>query len=210
MRRRLFILGSLVLALVLVIAGARLLGDRADSSSSAEVEARLRAAGFPNRLTVVDMMSVPVTVSVSGIDPVQWGQSPPDDEPPAGLQGAVVPALSVGHTATLRPLRIVDGGGDATFTLAFSARHPDGVAVNIARVDARSSAVEVCYERCGEGMGWITWRDAPDPPLDSFRECVVVDRLVGSYVDASGARRDVFARFQCDAPRFQSWLVLHD
>lgn len=210
MRRSWVNVVSLVAVLVAVVVGARVLGARADSSSSADAEARARAAGFANRLTIVDMLPVPVTVTVSGIDPEQWGQSPPDDEPPAGLQAAVVPALSVGHTATLRPLRIVDGGGDATFTLAFATRGATGASVEIARVDARSSAFEVCYERCGEGMGWVTWRDAPEPPLDAFRECVVVDRVVGSYVDASGARRDVFARFQCDAPRFQSWLVLHD
>ena len=209
MRRSVFISVSLALALLALIAGARLLGARSDASSAADAEAKLRAAGYVSRLAVVDMLDVPVTVTVSGIDAEQWGQTPPDDEPPAGLQGEVVGAHSMGNTATLRPLRIVDGGGDATFTLVFTVRSGGGAA-ELGRVDARASAFEVCYQRCGEGLGWITWADAPDPPLDAFRRCVVVDRVIGSYVDASGAKRDVTASFQCDATKFQSWVVLHD
>ena len=205
---------ALVLALVVLIVGARLLGARSSDRASAEAEARVRAAGFANRLQVVDMLEVPLTIEVRDVDPAQWGQSPPDDEPPAGLQGAVVGAGRVGSIATIRPLRLVDGGGEAGFTIALSSPvGPAGARVTVATVPTVSRATEYCPPNggdCFEGWGWFDWPDPREPELDAFRQCTVDERVVGGYIDASGAKRSVRASFQCDATRFMTWLVLRD
>jgi hypothetical protein len=206
---------------VLVVAGARFAGSRAGGSAEAEAEreARLRAAGVPNRLAVVNMLDVPVQVTIRDVERDQWGLTPPDDEPPAGLEGLTVEPRRVSGDATLRPLRIVDGGGEATFTIEVSRFWPEGrsglgqtpLRTPIGTVPTRSNTLEYCgAEECFDGYGWFDWQDAPDPPLDVFRRCVEVDRVIGTFIDATGATRPLYALFQCDATRFQSNLVLHD
>lgn len=211
----------LFVALIVVIVGARALGshgaDRSDAAraeAEAEVEARRRAAGFVNQLTIVNMLDVRIMVNVTDVDPAQWGRTPPDDEPPAGLQAEVIEPRRVSGAAALRPLRIVDGGGSATFTLTISNDGAPGdrtpLRVPIGVVPTRSSSIEFCGDECFDGYGWFDWADAPEPALDTFRRCVVDERVIGSYVDRTGARREVIALFQCDATRFESALVIHD
>lgn len=200
----------LVLALVVLATGARLLGARLGGTVDAEAAARARAAGFVNRLRVVNMLDVPVLLSIGDVDREQWGLTPPDDEPPAGLEAEVIAPHRVSAEVGLRPLRIVDGGGDATFTIDVLRDDPGAGRALVARVPTRSSSLEYCLDdgRCVDGYGWFDWQDAPDPPLDVFRRCVVDERVVGSYVDASGATRAVRAVFECDAARFQTTLSL--
>jgi hypothetical protein len=210
----------LLMALLAVVAGARVLGsrgaDRSDSAraeAEAALEAKRRADGFVNQLTIVNMLDVRIMVNVADVDPAQWGRTPPDDEPPAGLQAEVVDPQRVSGTVRLRPLRIVDGGGTATFTLAISNdgapgdRTPSRVPIGV--VSTRSNALEFCGDECFDGYGWFDWVDAPEPALDTFRRCVVDERVIGSYVDRTGVRRDVTALFQCDATRFESTLIIH-
>lgn len=207
----------LLAALVLLVVGARALGSRGvERVTEAEeriAEAR-RSAGFVNRLTVVNMLDVRVMVNVTDVDPTQWGRTPPDDEPPAGLQAEVIEAHRVSGTVGLRPLRIADGGGTATFTLQISNDGAPGdrspVRTPIGVVPTKSTSIEYCNIECVDGSGYLDWADAPEPALDTFRRCNVDERVIGSYVDAGGVRRDVFAAFQCDATRFESALVLHD
>lgn len=209
------------MVLVAVIAGARLLGSRSVERSDAmgfdreaELAASRRAAGFVNRLTVVNMLDVRIMVTVADVDPAEWGRTPADDEPPAGLQAEVVEPRRVSGPFGLRPLRIVDGGGSASFTLTISNdsdRSPGSSGrVPIGEVPTRSNALEFCGEECVDGFGWFDWADAAEPTLDTFRRCVVDERVIGSYVDATGTRREVTALFQCDAARFESALVLFD
>ena len=214
--RPVLVLVGLIVALAVVIAGARVLGARSVTRSTEEAEAKLRAAGIANRLTVVNMLDVPVQLTVRDVDPAQWGLTPPNDEPPAGLEGLVVEPQRVSGDATLRPLRIVDGGGDATFTIDVWQFRVGGAGSTttssaIGAVPTRSSSLEYCGPvTCFDGYAWFTWQDSPDPSLDVFRRCVEVDRVIGAYVDATGAARPVHALFQCDATAFRSALVLHD
>jgi len=210
-----------LLLVVLVVLGTRLLGARADNGSAVIAKEKERAAGFVNRLTVVNMLDVPLLATVTDVDPSQWGRIPPDDEAPAGLQGSDVAPGRVSDVAALRPLRIVDGGGDATFTLMLSTAGPELVASSngtdpgfrsiVALVPIRSSATEYCLPdggKCFEDSAWFNWQDAPEPPLDLFRECIEDERVVGSYVNSAGQLREVRAVFQCDATRLQTYLVL--
>lgn len=206
-------LAALVLGLLVVVVGARLLGARSQGPGVDDgAVAQAREAGVVNRLIIVNMLDARVLLSIVDVDPDQWGRTPPDDEPPAGLQAAVIDAHRVSGEVWLRPLRIVDGGGDAAFTIDVRLDNAPGSRPSIGRVPTRSTTVEYCGadDRCVDGLGYVDWQDAPDPALDVFRRCVVVDRVIGSYVDGAGVRRAVHAAFQCDATRFQSTLVLFD
>ena len=210
---------ALLVGLVVVVVGARVLGARGVDRSADDAEARARVEGFVNRLVVVNMLDVPVQMTISGVDPARWGVAAPDGEPPAGLEGLVIEPQRVSGDATLRPLRIVDGGGDATFTIEVSRFWPESrgasgqtpLRTSLGQVPTRSSSLEYCRGdgRCVDGYGWFDWQDAPDPPLDVFRVCVESDRVIGSFIDAAGATRPLRAVFQCDATRFRSTLVLH-
>lgn len=205
----------LLVVLVVVVAGARVLGSRGTDRSEAaqaDAEAERRPAGFVNRLSVVNMLEVPIMVNVVDVDPAQWGRTPPDDEPPAGLEAEVIEPHRVSGEVGLRPLRIVDGGGTATFTIAVSVFTGPGDRTPIGTVPTKSTSIEYCAsdDSCVDGYGYLDWQDAPDPALDVFRRCIVDERVIGSYVDDVGVRRDVVALFQCDATRFRSTLSIHD
>ena len=206
--RPIVVLAVVVALLVVVVIGARVLGSRAATDELAAE--RERAAGFVNRLTVVNMLDMRVRLAVRDVDAAQWGRTPPDDEPPAGLEGEVIEPLRVAPEAALRPLRIEDGGGAATFTIDV-VRDDAGRSEVVASIAVRSTAIEYCPPsgRCFEGYGWFDWQDAPDPPLDVFRHCVESDRVVGSHAHPDGVDREVRAVFQCDAARFSTALVLH-
>lgn len=211
-RSVLVVAGSL-LALGIVIASARLLGSRSVTRSTEELEAKKRAAGIVNRLTIVNMLESRVMITTTDVDLAQWGLTPPNDEPPAGLEALVIDPQRVSPETGLRPLRIEDGGGNATFTISV-VLDSDGVyRPPIGVVPTRSTSIEYCAPttgKCFDGYAYFDWQDAPEPALDVFRTCVVDDRVIGSYLTASGERRDVHALFQCDATKFQSTLVLHD
>ncbi|MEX1218146.1 MAG: hypothetical protein WEA11_06490 [Acidimicrobiales bacterium] len=211
-QRTITVVVGLCVILVIVGVGARLLGGRANDSSSALSKEKARSAGFVNRLTVVDMLDESLLVTVSGVDPSEWGRTPPDDEAPAGLQGADVGAGRVSEVAALRPLRIEDGGGDATFTLSFATQTADpSLRTTVATVLVRSSATEYCPPnsgKCFENTAWFNWQDGPEPPLDVFGKCIENERAVGFYVNKLGIRQTVYATFQCEANYFQSYLVL--
>lgn len=195
-------------ALVAVLVGARVLGARSVTAANDEADARARAAGFVNRLRVADMLDVSIRLSIVDVDHGQWGLTPPDDEPPAGLEAEVIGPNRVSAEVGLRPLRIVDGGGDATFTI--EVRRDDAARTLVARIPTRSNSLEYCTVAgpCIDGYGWFDWQDAPDPPLDVFRRCVESERVVGAYVDPTGTTREVRAVFQCDATRFQTALSI--
>ena len=202
----------LMMALVVVVAGARVLGSRSTGRSAIEAEAKARADGVVNRLSVVNMLTVPVQLSVAAVRLDQWGRTPASDESPAGLEGLMVPPKQISTEMWLRPLRIADGGGDATFTIIVQSGDGSATRAELGRIDARSTTIEYCPPsgKCFDGYGYIDWADPPDPALDTFRECVVDDRLIGSYVEPAGEVRALHASFQCDARRFSSSLVLHD
>lgn len=196
--------------LVLVIVGARLIGQNSTDDAAAMKAEKERAAGVVNRLSVVNMLDIPVRLSIADVDPAQWGRTPPDDEPPAGMEAEVIAAHSVSPEVGLRPLRIEDGGGDATFTIAVLADQSGRAGDELARVPTRSTTIEYCTVKCFDGYGYFDWADAPEPQLDVFRRCEVIDRVMGSFTDGSGVTRELHAAFQCDAARFQSVLILHD
>ena len=199
----------LVLLFVVVLAGALVLGHRGNDDSAAKAAEKERAAGVGNRLVIANMLEVSIRLAVSDIDPARWGRTPPDDEPPAGLQAVVIAPNRVSGETTLRPLRIEDGGGDATFTLGVVVDGETQARSAIGVVPVRSTTIEYCTTECFDGYGYFDWQDAPDPQLDVFRKCNEQDRIIGTYVDLLGDVRDVHAVFQCDAARFQSVLVLH-
>lgn len=200
----------LLVVLLIAIVGARLIGQHSTDGAAAEKAEKERAAGVVNRLSIANMLDVPVRLSIGDVDLAQWGRTPPDDEPPAGLEAEVIDAHRVSNEVGLRPLRIEDGGGDATFTISLLTDLAGRGGERLARIPARSTTLEYCSVECFDGYGYFDWADAPEPQLDVFRQCVVDDRVIGSYVDASGVVRELHAAFQCDATRFQSVLVLHD
>ena len=200
----------LLVLLVVVLVGALMLGRRGNDDSAAKAAEMERAAGVGNRLVVVNMLEIPIRVAISDVDPSQWGLTPPDDEPPAGLQAEVIAPSRVSGEAVLRPLRIEDGGGDATFTLGLLVDGPTEPRAQIGVVLVRSTTIEYCTTECFDGYGYFDWQDAPEPQLDVFRKCNEQERVIGSYVDSIGVTREVRALFQCDAARFQTSLVVHD
>jgi hypothetical protein len=200
-----------VILLAAVVVGARLLGSRGasrDAARAAEIE---RANGVVNHLQIVNMLDVPIRISIRDVEPSQWGRTPPDDEPPAGLEAEVIAPLRVGGSVGLRPLRIVDGGGDATFTVAVLAEDREQSRTLYGTIPTRSTTIEYCGNdgRCFDGYGYYDWADAPEPRLDVFRTCVVEDRVIGRYVDSTGRVGDLYAAFQCDATKFRSSVVIH-
>jgi hypothetical protein len=201
---------ALAMVLIAAIVGARLVGQHStDESAAAEAE-KERAAGVGNRLVVANMLNLPIRLAISDVDPSQWGRTPPDDEPPAGLQAEVIAPNRVSGETTLRPLRIEDGGGDATFTLGLVIDGETQARPLIGVVPVRSTTIEYCTTECFDGYGYFDWQDAPEPQLDVFRKCNEEDRVIGSYLDSLGVVRDVHAVFQCDSVRFQSVLILHE
>jgi hypothetical protein len=201
---------ALAMVLIAAIVGARLVGQHStDESAAAEAE-KERAAGVGNRLVVANMLNLPIRLAISDVDPSQWGRTPPDDEPPAGLQAEVIAPNRVSGETTLRPLRIEDGGGDATFTLGLVIDGETQARSLIGVVPVRSTTIEYCTTECFDGYGYFDWQDAPEPQLDVFRKCNEEDRVIGSYLDSLGVVRDVHAVFQCDSVRFQSVLILHE
>lgn len=201
----------LVVALLTTVAIARVLGARADDRSAREAAEKERVAGFVNHLQVVNMLDVPILVTVSDVDLAQWGRIPPDDEPPAGLEAERIEPSRVGTDHGLRPLRISDGGGRATFTIEVHVDRPDDRAP-IGTVPTASNSLEYCPAsgECFDGYGWFDWVDAGEPALDVFRRCFDDDRVIGSFIDDAGTPREVRAVFQCDAAKFQTSLIVHD